>query len=359
MVTRQLLTALLFTAMLAWLATPSAYSAPPASGSELIYSDDFERQTNTNPDKQWHMTRMHGVGCGRVDPAYRQPQHLRGVVPPAVQIVEGALTLTETSSGVPIQSYKVFNRPIKRLAFDFTPLNVMGGPDDRAWIGARIQFMDDANVLLGELWHYYFNRHYQRPTNTPTRYAVAVQGSFDGVKRRLSIEVDELARRHLKGMDPDRVARTLVIFELGAGWCGSDISGSFDNVQLFSGISPEYTLTQKEILAIGRSVQLSFLRDRSHFPLNWMRRVRAKHQPSRVDKWLDAVEKKLRERPKSFTQLVERMSGVSDERIFPTAFAVKVMLDNRRMAGLDSPVEGPFKSLEPGKPAQLQIEGRR
>ncbi|MEG3638806.1 hypothetical protein [Magnetococcus sp. PR-3] len=328
----------------------------PDRSAELIFKDDFERTEVTNDDQQWYMTRMNGIGCGRVSPAYRSPQDQnQGIAQPPVQIREGQLLLSESSSGAPIQSYRVINRPIRRIGFEFTPMNVMGGVDDRAWIGTRIQFMDRNNILLGELWHYFFNRHYQRPKNTSTRYAVAVKGRFDGVKRRLSIEVEELIRRYLKGVDPDQIARTLVIFELGAGWCGSEVAGSFDNVEIFAGRSAEYTLTQQEVLAIGRSVTPSYLRDHAYFPENWIRRVRAKYQPQRVDKWLNAMETYLQQNPNDFVPLVERMTGITDKQIIETSFAVRVLLDNKDLPGLDDPIQGSMKQLEEGMPTKIDL----
>ncbi|ABK42865.1 hypothetical protein Mmc1_0339 [Magnetococcus marinus MC-1] len=342
------------------LGIPPVQAQRPDHSSELIFKDDFERTELSGDDQQWYMTRMSGVGCGRVNPASRPVQEQgQAILQPPVQIRDGQLLLSEASSGAPVQAYRVINRPVRRIGFEFTPLNVMGGMDDRAWVGARIQFMDRNNGLLGELWYYFYNRHYERPSNTSTRYAVAVKGAFDGVKRRLSIEVEELIRRYLKGVDPDQIARTLVIFELGAGWCGSEVAGTFDNVEVFAGRSEEYTLTQQEVLAIGRSVMPSFLRDHAYFPENWIRRVRAKYQAKRVDRWLDAIERHMQAHPTGFVPLVERMTGVSDNQIPQTAFAVRVMVDNRKLPGLDDPVQGPMTRIEEGEPTTIDLNAER
>ncbi|OSM01639.1 hypothetical protein [Magnetofaba australis] len=323
-----LLAAACFTVL--WSAAPRAAQAEaPQFGSQKFFVDDFNRAPGPIIGNGWLIGRA-PEGCETLAEA--------GVAPPPPQVAvyqmtpvslqDGRILVQESRSQAPWQIWRVFNRPIDRLELDMIPERVMGGTDDRARIGVRVQFVDDRDQVIGEIWRYVYNTHYLPPRNTPNRYVQGVKAFFDAQPRHVVIDVADIARVHLKDLEMDRVAQTRVMLELTAGWCGSDIAGSFDNVVAYAEREPIFEFSPQEVLAITRSAQTFFTNQSAGFPNNWIMDLKVTHGDRRLSRWVEALRSYRAQHPRDFPSLTAQLSDQTGLPAMATGFALLTLLDN-------------------------------
>ncbi|MBF0621874.1 MAG: hypothetical protein HQL54_08095 [Magnetococcales bacterium] len=312
-------------------------SVRSALAVEMIFKDDFNRDDTPAVDNGWHPV-INEVVCEPEANPDLQGHALEHEIKQemaskkearkqAPEIQDQQLFLHFTDSRDTQSVYRDFSRSLERVAFDFMPLYAMGGMDDRAWIGSRIQFLDVHGNSLGEIRRIYHTGQYNDVINTPTIHTDALPMAFDGNMRRSAIEIRSVLEHHLTGVNTDRIARTRIILEIGAGWCGSTVESYVDNLMVFAAPSVVFTFTAAEVKEIIHSAVDYFNQDRGTFPNNWISHLNFKYGRAKVTRWMRAIPVEAKADPMKMADLMQQ-NGMFGDEAFIAAHAVTILIRN-------------------------------
>ncbi|MBF0187392.1 MAG: hypothetical protein HQL50_05650 [Magnetococcales bacterium] len=226
-----------------------------------------------------------------------------------------------------------FSRELVRVVFDIIPLYAMGGMDDRAWVGARITFLDTAGRALGELRHMFVQSAYNDALNTDTVFTRTMSGDFDGDVRQISIPVTALRERFLPGVRRDAIAKTRLSFEAEAGWCGSTLEAAIDNVTVHAAYSPLFVLTDSDRRALFAKGLTAFQQQRNAFPGNWIADVQNTFGHKKTGIWIAALRDETAGDPSKIADLMNRY-GFSGKDLFYTGFLTGILVDSQGASAL-------------------------
>ncbi|MBF0425412.1 MAG: hypothetical protein HQL66_06310, partial [Magnetococcales bacterium] len=235
---------------------------------DVIFQDDFNRPDAIHPGNGWTPSPL-PEPCGETKDVTALRRGRADGRASVVSIREGHLYFDDQDSHDAQRIYRDFRRPLLRVEYDFTPIYVMGGTDDRARLGVRIQFLDAAGNLLAEIGDFFYSTAFGDFVNTPTTYWRANRGAFDTEKRHGVIPIQEIMDWHLRDVDRTRIDRTRVIIEAFAGWCGSTLEATFDKIKVVAVPSLLLSFNHEEIADMVRSAHMYYQQAPQAFPGNW------------------------------------------------------------------------------------------
>ncbi|MEO5366559.1 MAG: hypothetical protein H7831_09440 [Magnetococcus sp. WYHC-3] len=295
------------------IAQDQATATSPALDARM-FADDFERKDGADIGNGWR-AKPNDTGCP-------------GETSQPPTLYEGALFLHfQNSQGTQTVS-REFTRQIQRLSYDFTPQYAMGGPDDRAWMGMQMEFLDEQGLAIGELRHVFRNHSvYAISTLSPTWYGLDQPGEFDGRTHSMVIDVSDLLKTHLTGVDSGRIATTRVSFHISAGHCTSTVEGSIDNVEVAGANRKLFHIGPESLKDLIAEALRLFESDRRHFPQNWIAHVRTKHSEEDVRLWVEEIRRVTQGDPGQLVDMAGNAVGSGTEASFAGAFALHILMD--------------------------------
>ncbi|MBF0309261.1 MAG: hypothetical protein HQL56_07015 [Magnetococcales bacterium] len=314
--------------IMAGLAGLMGLSMPGESAplEEVMFRDDFNREGVLG--QGWLNGRLDDA-CAKA--ADRPVGAVNGSN--AVALRNKRLHFTYGNSGYTLYVRRDIIRQVSHLEYDFVPIHVMGGPDDQARIGVRVQFLDQRGSVLGEIEHFYYAAATPEAPNTPTHHATSLRGPFDHQVHHAVLEVDTLLRRHLTGVDRSKIQMTRISFEQKAHWCGSTVEGAIDNVDVYGFSEPLFAFNPEEVAEITKSAQEYHRTRRGEFPQVWVEEMRRKYGPEKINLWAKAMASRMDKKPGDFTRMVEEVSGVTGAELFTTGFVLGIVADYVGRAG--------------------------
>ncbi|MBF0625567.1 MAG: hypothetical protein HQL82_12260 [Magnetococcales bacterium] len=283
-------------------------AAGQAGADVLIFQDDFNRPDGPKLGNAWQPNHTLQA-CMPAEPgAARGGPAKPAKVFPKVSLRENRLLFSDSHSRESLTVVRQFNRLLTRVEYDLVPIHVMGGPDDRARAGVRVQFLDVNGSILGEVGDFHYSAAFGAFTNTRTTHWRATRvpfnmGLFHGI-----VNVDELLETFLPGVDRERIHTTRVILELFAGWCGSEVEAAFDNVRVFAASNPLLPFTPEEMVTLVASCRGHHQRSPKDFPGNWLRHVDFQYGQKRVAEWRQAAREHVGKDPARLVDLARAMS---------------------------------------------------
>ncbi|MBF0175957.1 MAG: hypothetical protein HQL63_03795 [Magnetococcales bacterium] len=296
-----------------------------AAGDDPIFQDDFNRPDAMHPGNGWVSSPM-PEGCGETGDVVAPRQGRQDGRVSVVQLREGQLHFDDQNSRNAQRVYRDFRRPLLRLAYDFTPIYVMGGSDDRARLGVRIQFLDVAGNLLAEIGDFYYSTAFGDFVNTPTAHWRANRGPFDTEKRHSEIPIQEIMDWHLRDVDRTRIDHTRIIFEAFAGWCGSTLEAAIDNVKVVAVPSLLLSFNPEELADMVHSAHRYYQQAPQAFPGNWRQHIDSRYGQKKVDAWRKAIMGHIGQDTGRLLRLVERMVDDQGPKALETAMALSLLL---------------------------------
>ncbi len=330
--------------LLFWGALALLWMPLEARAAGLLFQDDFSRADAAAVGNGWVELPSPGackVGEEPTDPTVDTAgKEGPGGVASSILTASGSTDHAQSASirnqavyfyidgGRGIQSVRrEFDRRIERISFDFMPLYAMGGLDDRAWIGATIQFLNAHGQVLGEIRDYYFNAGFDASgRQSPTLLSRAVKGPFDGNTRHVSVPVKSLLEGQLPDIAPKNVVRTRVSFSLHAGWCGSVVEAYLDDVQVFAAPSPLFPFSADQVRTMLVDAARFLDENRGAFPGNWINHVRHQHGSERVADWVQAVAKEVPEGDHVAMVDLMRKNGLTGAEAFGAAQTMAILI---------------------------------
>ncbi|MEO5372539.1 MAG: hypothetical protein H7833_20910, partial [Magnetococcus sp. DMHC-1] len=296
-----------------------------ALGDDVIFQDDFNRPDAIHPGNGWTPSPL-PEACGETKDVVVARHGRKDGRTSVMQIREGQLYIDDQDSRNAQRVYRDFRRPLLRLEYDFTPIHIMGGTDDRARLGARIQFLDAAGNLLAEIGDFYYSTAFGDYVNTPTTYWRANRGAFDTEKQHSEVLIQEIMDWHLRDVDRTRIDRTRIIFEAFAGWCGSTMEAAFDNIKVTAIPSLLLSFNQTELADMVRSAHMYYQQAPNAFPGNWRHYIQSHYGQKKVDAWRQAIVGHIGQDTGRLLRLVERMVGEQGPTALETGMVLSLLL---------------------------------
>ncbi|MBF0340695.1 MAG: hypothetical protein HQL95_06975 [Magnetococcales bacterium] len=220
-----------------------------------------------------------------------------------------------------------FPRPLTQLSYDFTPLYAMGGLDDRAWIGARIFYLDASDLILGEIRHFFYQSDFPDQKNSDTVHVIVQKGNFDGTARHADIDLQRILEQRLKGVDRKKIAKTRLSFEAATGLCSSSVEAYVDNVVATFGAGVEpFRVSREILLEIAESGVERFSKDRQGFPGNWKNGVFEKYGKQPITAWLNEMPAEARNDLQRLTDHLMQRYALTGKDAWLAGYAVMILL---------------------------------
>ncbi|MBF0212900.1 MAG: hypothetical protein HQM00_04950 [Magnetococcales bacterium] len=222
-----------------------------------------------------------------------------------------------------------FPKPLLQLSYDFTPLYAMGGLEDRAWIGARIFYLDADEMILGEVRHFFYQSDFPERQNSDTVHVIVQKGSFDGTPRQAQIDLQKILEQRLKGVDRKRIAKTRLSFEAATGVCSSSVEAYVDNVVATFGEGPQpLRITREILLEIAEAGVDRFGRERSGFPGNWKSALHDKYGKQPLQSWLNELPSEARNDTARLTDHLAQRYSLTGKDAWLVGHAVALLLQS-------------------------------
>ncbi|MBF0154922.1 MAG: hypothetical protein HQL64_14365 [Magnetococcales bacterium] len=296
-----------------------------ALGDDVIFQDDFNRPDAMHPGNGWIPSPL-PESCGETRDVMAGRRGRQDGRTSVVQIREGHLHFDDQDSQNAQRVYRDFRRPLLRLEYDFTPIYIMGGTDDRARLGARIQFLDASGNLLAEIGDFFYSTAFGNYVNTPTTYWRANRGGFDSEKRHSEVPIQEIMDWHLRDVDRTRIDRTRIILEAFAGWCGSTLEATIDSVKVIAVPSLLLSFNQEELADMVRSAHMYYQQAPGAFPGNWKHYIHSHYGDKKVAAWRKAIIGHVGQDTGRLLRLVERMVDDQGPKALETGMVLSLLL---------------------------------
>ncbi|NGZ05421.1 MAG: hypothetical protein G8237_03615 [Magnetococcales bacterium] len=260
----------------------------------------------------------------RQEPSAAEPFH--GAT---ARIRDGMLFFQYAENQDAQMAQREFNQPLVRLTYDFTPLYAMGGLDDRAWIGVRIFFLDAAEMILGEIRHFYYQSDFPERSGSDSVHVIVQKGSFDGTARHAEIDVQKILEQRLRGVDKKKIVKTRLSLEAATGVCSSSVEAYMDNVVATLGAgAPPFRLTREMLLDMAELGMERFARERSGFPGNWKNAIFDKYGRQALQGWLNELPTEARTDALRLTDYLAQRHALTGRDAWLISHAVQLLLQS-------------------------------